>query len=234
MAARRGGVGAASEGARDRRTEILDAAAEIFLDKGFDQTAMDAVAARAGVSKATVYAHYRDKTGLFEAVIERGSSALDVNLDRTLGGSASAPEPKLVEVAMALLEAVTRTNYLAMLGVLLSERNRRPELARSLRRSDMPYAVGVVASILADDAAQRGYTLADPAAHASLYIRMIAGSLQMDALLNTTFRPDRELLQSHAQWVTRVFLNGVRPRPETPGPAQSTPPPGYSYPWPGF
>lgn len=231
MAVRRGGVGATAEGPRDRRAEILDAAAEMFLDKGFDQTAMDAVAARAGVSKATVYAHYRDKTGLFEAVIERGASALDVNLDRTLVGSASAPAPKLVQVAMALLEASTRPNYLAMLRVLLSERTRRPELTRALRRNDMPYAVGVVASILADDAAQHGYALVDPAVHASLFVRMIAGSLQLDALLNPSFRPDRTLLESHAQWVTQVFLSGIRPRPDTDEPTQSAPPPGYAYPW---
>jgi len=230
MAVRRGGAGAAAGGARDRRAQILDAAAEIFLDKGFDQTAMDAVAARAGVSKATVYAHYRDKTGLFEAVIERGASTLDVNLDRTLGSSASTPEPKLVQVATALLEASTRANYLAMLRVLLTEQTRRPELTRALRRNDMPYAVGVVASILADDAAQRGYALVDPAAHASLFVRMVAGSLQLDALLNAKFRPDQKLLESHAQWVTQIFLRGIRPQ-DTDEAAQSAPPPGYAYPW---
>lgn len=231
MAARRGGPGAAAEGARDRRTEILDAAADLFLGQGFDQTAMDAVATRAGVSKATVYAHYGDKAGLFEAVIERGASALDVNLDRTLGGSASTPEPKLVQVATALLEASTRANYLAMLRVLLTERTRRPELTRALRRNDMPYAVGVVASILADDAARHGYTLVDPASHASLFVRMVAGSLQLDALLNPSFHPDRKLFESHARWVTEIFLRGVRPRAGTDGPARSTPPADYAYPW---
>lgn len=234
MAVRRDGAAAAAEGKRDKRTLILDAAADIFLDKGFDQTSMDAVSARAGVSKATVYSHYRDKTGLFEAVIERGASMLDVNLDRALVDSASTPEEKLVQVATAVLEATTRTSYLALLRVLLTERARRPELTRALRRSDMPYSVGVVASILGDDAARHGYALVAPATHASLFLRMAAASLQLDALVNPTFRPDEKLFESHARWVTQVFLQGIRPRPGTGGPVRAEPPEDYAYPWPAL
>ena len=60
---------------------------------------------------------------------------------------------------------------------------------------------------------------------------MIAGSLQLEVLLNPNFRPDRKLLESHAQWVTQIFLRGIRPRPDTDEPARSAPPPGYAYPW---
>lgn len=234
MAVRRDGAGPETEAAavRNKRTLVLDAAAEIFLDKGFDQTSMEAVAARAGVSKATVYAHYRDKAGLFEAVIERGATALNVNLDRTLLDSASPPEEKLVQVVSALLEATTRANFMAMLRVLLTERTRRPDLMRSLRSNGVPYSVGVVASILADDAARHGYALVDPSAHASLLIRMAAGSLQLDALVNPGFRPDMKLLESHARWVTQAFLRGIRPRAGDEGPPRSAPPAGYVYPWP--
>lgn len=216
----------------DKRTVVIEAAAEIFLDKGFDQTTMDAVAARAGVSKMTVYAYYRDKMGLFEAVIKRGASMLDVNLDRTLVDAVSTPEQKLVQVATAVLKATTEAHYLALLRVLLTERARRPELTLSLRRSDVPYSVGVIASILGDDAAQHGYALVDPAAHASLFLRMAAGSLQLDALVLPDFQPDEKFFESHAQWVTQVFLSGIRPRGGPGEVAKAEPPADYAYPWP--
>lgn len=60
---------------RSKRGSILDAAVELFLELGFDQTSMDAVAARAGVSKTTVYAHFGDKLELFRAVIARGGDS---------------------------------------------------------------------------------------------------------------------------------------------------------------
>ena len=49
--------------------QILDAARALFLKDGFSATSMDAVAKAAGVSKATVYAHYKSKEELFAAMI---------------------------------------------------------------------------------------------------------------------------------------------------------------------
>lgn len=221
-----------AEDKRDKRARILDAAVEMFLDKGFDKTLMTEVAARAGVAKQTIYAYYHDKTGLFRAVIDHSASLLDVNLDHILADSESTPEQKLHHVATALLKATTRENHLALLRVLLTERDRLPETIREPRPTTaMPYSVGVVAAILSDDAARRGYALVNPAAHASLFVRLAAASMQFEALVTPTFHPDERLLETHARWVTRVFLDGVRPRADAEGPAQAAPPEDYSYRW---
>ncbi|WP_426421736.1 TetR/AcrR family transcriptional regulator [Bradyrhizobium genosp. A] len=50
---------------------ILDAAYDLFLDRGIAATPMDLVAERAGVSKMTVYANFRDKPALLAAVFDR-------------------------------------------------------------------------------------------------------------------------------------------------------------------
>lgn len=50
---------------------ILDAAAEVFAEKGFDGARVDAIAARAGVNKAMLYYHVGDKRQLYAAVIAR-------------------------------------------------------------------------------------------------------------------------------------------------------------------
>jgi TetR/AcrR family transcriptional repressor of mexJK operon len=43
---------------------------QLFTTQGFDGTSMDAIAGLAGVSKLTVYSHYRDKERLFVAAVE--------------------------------------------------------------------------------------------------------------------------------------------------------------------
>ena len=48
---------------------ILSSARELFLSDGYARTSMDAIAARAGVSKQTVYSHFADKDTLFAAVV---------------------------------------------------------------------------------------------------------------------------------------------------------------------
>lgn len=54
-----------------KRLHILDAAEQLFYDKGVTHTSMDEVAKTAGVSKRTVYNHFDTKDALFSAIIER-------------------------------------------------------------------------------------------------------------------------------------------------------------------
>ena len=44
--------------------EVLKAAIALMADRGIDATSMDAIARRAGVSKATIYNHWHDKEAL--------------------------------------------------------------------------------------------------------------------------------------------------------------------------
>jgi len=50
---------------------ILDAGWELFLERGVEATPIEAIAAKAGVSKVTLYTHYPDKAALFRAAVER-------------------------------------------------------------------------------------------------------------------------------------------------------------------
>lgn len=53
-----------------KRQAILQAAKELFLQFGYEGSSMDAIAKEAGVSKLTVYNHFKDKVSLFVAAIE--------------------------------------------------------------------------------------------------------------------------------------------------------------------
>jgi TetR/AcrR family transcriptional repressor of mexJK operon len=53
----------------EKRAAILAAASRLFLEYGFARATMEAIAQAAGVSKLTVYNHFTDKAGLFEALI---------------------------------------------------------------------------------------------------------------------------------------------------------------------
>src|SRR6266853_2784518 len=66
-----------SKSRRERRkesrpSELLAAALELFVERGFAATRLDEVAARAGVSKGTLYLYFSSKEELFKAVIRSG------------------------------------------------------------------------------------------------------------------------------------------------------------------
>lgn len=60
-----------ASGGGDPRTEILDVAARLFLDRGFDHTSVEMIARAAGVGKATVYQHFVSKSALFVESLDR-------------------------------------------------------------------------------------------------------------------------------------------------------------------
>jgi AcrR family transcriptional regulator len=71
-----------------RREEILDAAAEVAAESGFDAVTMDQVARRARLSRALIYVYFHDKPDLHLGLCERG---LDELLQRFISETGAAP-----------------------------------------------------------------------------------------------------------------------------------------------
>ncbi|HVI96538.1 MAG TPA: helix-turn-helix domain-containing protein, partial [Anaeromyxobacter sp.] len=59
-----------------KRRQILDGARLVFGELGYERASVDLIAARAGVSKATVYNHFADKQALFVAAVVEECEAL--------------------------------------------------------------------------------------------------------------------------------------------------------------
>ncbi len=61
----------------ERRAEILDAAIDVFAEKGFAGAGISGICARAGVSNGALYKYFENKDDLFVAVAGRGASLID-------------------------------------------------------------------------------------------------------------------------------------------------------------
>lgn len=197
---------------RSKREPVLDAAVELFLHGGYDRTSMDAVAAHAGVSKTTVYAHFGDKLELFRAVTERAGTSLDLDLDRAALASADDPEDRLTQIVLKVLLATSSPQYLAFVRVMTAESARYPELVEAVHSLGVPHVIDVVAATLREDATRHGYALPDPEAYAGLFIRMAAAGVQMDALLAVSQERDSAFLEALARWTAVIFLRALHNR----------------------
>lgn len=67
---------------RERRASILDAAREVFADKGFDQATMDDIATAAELSKGTLYLYFKSKDALFIALVTRMMTVIIDDFER--------------------------------------------------------------------------------------------------------------------------------------------------------
>ena len=61
-----------------RPGELLDAALDLFVEKGFAATRAEEVAARAGVSKGTLFLYFPSKEELFKAVVRENLSLIHI------------------------------------------------------------------------------------------------------------------------------------------------------------
>jgi AcrR family transcriptional regulator len=91
--------------ASDRRLAILEAARGAFADGGFHQTSLDAVAERAGVSKALIYEHFESKRALYLAMLEMHTDELVERVSVAVT-AADRPEERLLAGLEAFFDFV--------------------------------------------------------------------------------------------------------------------------------
>lgn len=114
-----------------KRKAIIDAAIEEFRAAGFEATSMDRIAARASVSKRTVYNHFPSKEALFAAILRQLWETA-----RTADAPAYAAEeplrPQLLELLMRKLRLLNDEAFLSLARVAIAEGIHSPERARDM------------------------------------------------------------------------------------------------------
>src|SRR5271169_1283390 len=111
------------------RERILVAGTELFLAEGYGSTSIEAVAARAGVSKRTFYDRFDDKSALFAAVVHRIIEDIRPPPSVPLLAGANLPEI-LQRLAGLILQATLSPQAIALHRLVTGESSRFPQLAR--------------------------------------------------------------------------------------------------------
>ncbi|WP_181312708.1 TetR/AcrR family transcriptional regulator [Nocardioides campestrisoli] len=88
----------------ERREQLVEVARGLFAERGFDGTAIEEVATRAGVSKPVVYEHFGGKEGLYAVVVDREVTQLLTTMRDSLTNGTS--RELLQSAAAALLDFV--------------------------------------------------------------------------------------------------------------------------------
>lgn len=89
--------------AEARRNEILDAADELFGEKGFDGTSTNDILGKVGIARGTLYHHFKSKEDIMDALIERYSGNM-------LGAAQAIARDTSIPVIERILRAVMAMN----------------------------------------------------------------------------------------------------------------------------
>ena len=190
-----------------KRADVLAAAEELFLAHGYLGTNMDDVAARARVSKPTVYAHFGGKEALFVEIVSGMTGAAS---DSVLADPAPLDpdvSTHLREHALRQLAVVLEPRLLRLRRLVIGEVGRFPELARALFAGGPARAIAELSRIVAAYAERGQLRVADPHAAATHLNWLIMGAPLNEAmLLGDDAVPDDQALRRHVTEAVRIFV----------------------------
>lgn len=117
-----------------RPQELLDAALALFVEKGFAATRSEEVAARAGVSKGTLYLYYPSKEELLKAVISQGLGREIAAAAVVVDGYEGPTEQLMAEVLSRWWQDVYDSPTSAIFKIVITEVRNFPDIAAYYRQ----------------------------------------------------------------------------------------------------
>jgi len=192
---------------------ILDAATTVFLREGYERASVDTIAAEAGVSKRTIYNHFRDKKELFVTIVERARAlANEIRpSDPNLLSDPSRIDTDLVIAGQRLLDVLLDPNSAALRRVILSEVDHHPELGPACMEGTPMLIKRELADRLAHLSAMGALDIDDPTLACRQFIALIMFEGEKQSAYGTK-RLDEQARHTIAANSARFFLRAYRTR----------------------
>jgi len=195
-----------------RPAEIANAALECFAESGFAATSLDDIAARAGVTKGTLYLYFSNKEALFKEVV-RQALVPRISAFEEMIRANDPPARQLEQFIAAWPELVAAPHLSALPKLMVAEAGNFPDLAQFYFREVIERARSVVLAILRRGMARREFRRID--ADAAFFT--VIAPLLLALLWRHSFEQYDEkpldvaaLCRTHAS----ILLNGLTVRKE--------------------
>jgi AcrR family transcriptional regulator len=196
--------------AERRHADLLDSALDLFLDKGFEQATIDAIAASVGMTKRTVYARYENKAALFKAAVQRSIERLIVPPAALKALETDDIAATLAAVARLRISQVMTPAGLKQQRIINAESYRFPEIFNMAYEQNTRPVVDFLAGILQRETAAGRLAITDPKRAALVFLSMVvSGPVRVIVSGNRLTRAE---IEDRLQFAIRLFLDGARAR----------------------
>jgi AcrR family transcriptional regulator len=175
---------APSAGRRPEKTEaILDAAGQLFREHGYGAVSMDQIAREAGVSKATVYAHFSSKDRLFAAMIHNGCRVYAEGIMPALTEMEDVREA-LTQICREIERFLLAPKTLGIYRVIIAEGPRFPELVQAfIEAGPLPFR-RMLAEFFAAQTRRGTLNVPNPVLAAHQLVWLVRGPLYLQRMLS--------------------------------------------------
>lgn len=188
-------------------TAVMEAACRQFSVHGFDGASMDEVAKCAHVAKATVYARFGSKAGLFMAALDELSSRLPSAEELTRGSPADV-RAHLRGIAHQMLQMALSWPAIGICRMLVLPMKSAPHLGEEFWKKTVEEYHAAMRRLLREADAAQLLDVPDPAIAASQFIALVTGDPTLRMLLTSQrFKSEKEG-EAHVEAAVGLFMAG--------------------------
>lgn len=193
-----------------RRDRILQAAREVFFEEGYGAATMSMIAARLGGSKGTLYAYFKSKEDLLEAIVSDQCSVIEAAL--AVGNAGADVRTTLTVFGRELVIAMASEPAVRTLQLIMEEAIRNPDLARRFDQAGPRHGAAAIAGYLAQAHARGEICTPSPAEAAIVLASLLRGELHFRRMLGLEPEPSPEAVARQVEIAVNVFLAAYAPK----------------------
>ncbi|MCB2075068.1 MAG: TetR/AcrR family transcriptional regulator [Novosphingobium sp.] len=197
------------EQAEARHELLLDRALDHFLDKGFQQATIEAIAADVGMTKRTVYARHEDKAALFRAAVHRAIEKYAVSQEDIEATVCDDLEQTLVNLAMLRIDTVSTSTGVKLQRIVNTESYRFPDIFTAAYESAVP-TIRFLADVLEKETRAGTLAIDEPMHAANVFMSMVVGGPARFIVSGIPL--SRKEIDKRVGYAVRLFLDGARKR----------------------
>jgi TetR/AcrR family transcriptional regulator, mexJK operon transcriptional repressor len=191
-----------------RRQAILDAAYDLFLEKGYDATTLNDIVGRSGGSLATLYELFENKPGLLKAMVQGQCGRVSAAMDQAFC-THQPVEKTLRELAEHLFDSILAPRVLGLFRVVVAQCAMQPELGKLLYEAGPAMGKTKVAEYLRGQNAAGRIAVADAEATAKMFFQMVIGHHHHLLTMCAINQPSRAERGAHLDFAIESFLKIV-------------------------
>ena len=169
--------------AEARPDEVLDAALDLFIERGFPATRVEDIARRAGISKGAVYLYFPSKEAILEGLVRRAIVPIAETALRLVEGYEGDPRPAISIALRHVASKLGDPRLLAIPKLLIREVIHHPAFAAMYRREVLDRVIPVIEGMIRRGVDQGYLRPVDP----HLTIRSLIGPLLLHLLMAEFF-----------------------------------------------
>ncbi len=177
----------------EKADAIRNAAVDLFMADGIERTSMDAIAAAAGVSKQTVYSHFKSKEDLFRACVS--TKVQSYGLDPSSIPSGDGVDRFLRHIGHSYLTLLSDPGVIRMFRLMAAEAETHAVTVRSFHESGPVATSRIVARLLAQYLPESSQELAAKAT--SEFLALVRGEYWLQLELGTRSEISDEEMSAH-------------------------------------